>query len=204
MALAAPLLEGLTAILAVALLGLAPALTSRRAILLTQIGASVAFACHGLLLNVPHVALVQLLAITQIIAALLAPVDRRMERIGYALILLMMLGSVLTWQGSVSALSLPGIALIALARMQHREMRLRLLMLAGCCVWVAHGALDGAGVTLTANLLALATGLFGLARLGFRQRHRRRRVLLPHIHPTAAMRPVPLGPQVAPKPRRAA
>lgn len=146
---------------AAALLVACPLMTRRETILLAQLGVGVMFALHFTLLGITAEAAVNVLGALQALAALFAGRHPALNRAGHALIPLMAAAGLWFWTGPVSGLAVIAMALIALARMQENEERLRLL-LAGCLAWTAHDAIAGAWIALGSDLL---TGFLGLAML---------------------------------------
>jgi hypothetical protein len=96
--------------------------------------------------------------VTGVAAALFAARSAAMNRLGYALIGLMVLTGLVFWQGPISGLSMAAMVLIALARMQPNELHLRGLLIAGGLFWVAHDFLGEAWIALAADIGALVIG----------------------------------------------
>lgn len=155
----------LTGISAAVLLTGSPMLRSRRAILLAQLGASLCFASHYALLGIEAASAANVLGAVQTVAALFAARSAAMNRLGFGLICLMVLAGVLLWQGPISALSVAATALIALGRMQRDDVHLRLLLLAGGGVWIAHDLLAAAWIPLLAGIGAVVTGVVALGAM---------------------------------------
>jgi hypothetical protein len=88
-----------------------------------------------------------------------------MNRIGYALIPLMIGVGVYFWTGPTSALCVAAMGLIALGRMQSNQWALRLLILAGGVFWSAHDYLVGSWIALAADGLAVTLGVAVLASM---------------------------------------
>ncbi len=155
----------LTGICAAVFLAGAPMLKDRRAILLAQLGASLCFASHYALLGITAASAANVLGTVQIVAALLAARSTAMNRLGFGLICLMMLAGVVLWQGPLSALSVTATAIIALGRMQRDEVHLRLLLLVGGGVWIAHDFIAAAWIPLLADIGAVLTGVVALGAM---------------------------------------
>ena len=152
----------LTGLAAALCLMVTPLFRSRRTILLAQLAAGICFAAHYACLGITAAAAANVLGIVQILAALFSVRSAAMNRLGYALICLMVLVGLWFWQGPISALSVTATALIALARMQSDELRLRLLLLAGSGFWTMHDLVGEAWIVLAADI---GTVLFGVAVL---------------------------------------
>ncbi|MEO3415227.1 YgjV family protein [Roseovarius sp. CAU 1744] len=146
-------------------LTLAPAFRARRSILLCQLAAALFFAAHYIFLGIAVASAVNILSAIQTGAAVFAVRSTAMRGLGYVLICLMGLVGLWFWQGPVSGLSVAATILIATARMQADQVRLRLLLLAGGCFWTAHDFAAEAWIALAADLGALAMGLVALATL---------------------------------------
>ncbi|MGD1876267.1 MAG: YgjV family protein [Kiloniellaceae bacterium] len=158
----------LTGIAATLCLSAAPMFRSRRMILLVQLGAALCFSAHYLCLGLTVAAVANMLGMVQIGAALFAEKSRAMSRLGYALIGLMALLGFAFWQGPVSGLAVAAMVLIALARMQANELRLRGLLLAGGCFWMMHDFMGAAWIALAADIGAFAMGAVTLFLVLFR------------------------------------
>lgn len=150
---------------AILFLTFGPAFKSRNGILLAQLAASTCFLGHYLSLGILAAAAVNVLSFTQTVAALLAARSAAMNRLGYGLILLMGICGVWLWQGPTSLLSVTAMSLIALGRMQMDPLRLRLLLLLGGSLWVAHDLINQAWFALAADVGALIVGLMALAAM---------------------------------------
>ncbi|MBZ8132885.1 YgjV family protein [Afifella sp. IM 167] len=174
----------LTGLAAATCLSAAPAFRSRQLVLIAQLGAALCFAAHYLCLGITVAAAVNLLASVQTFAAIFSARSATLNRLGYALICLMALVCLALWQGPVSALSAIATILLALARMQIDEVRLRVLLLAGGVFWVAHDLIGEAWIALAADIGAISTGAVMLASLFIRVRIEWRPPALPA--PTAS------------------
>lgn len=148
----------LTGVAAALCLTATPMFRSRRMILLAQLAAGLFFAAHYICLGIAVAAAVNMLGAVQTGAALFSARSAAMNRLGYALIVLMALVGLVFWQGPISALSVTAMFLVALARMQTNELRLRVLLLAGGCFWAMHDAIGEAWIALAADLGAATIG----------------------------------------------
>ncbi|KRS19203.1 YgjV family protein [Roseovarius indicus] len=158
----ATLLTGLAAILC---LSSSPAFGNRKAMLTAQLAASAFFLAHYLCLGITVAAAANALGFVQTLAAILAPCSARMNRLGYGLIGLMLLGGFWFWQGPISGLSMLAMTAIALGRMQTDQLRLRLLLLAGGAAWIAHDFIGEAWLALVADIGAFMIGLVALVAM---------------------------------------
>jgi hypothetical protein len=152
----------LSGLVAAGSLAATPLFRSRRMILFAQLAAGLGFTAHYGLLGIPVAAAVNLLGSVQTGAALLSAKSTAMHRLGYALIFLMAMVGLWFWQGPISGLSVVAMTLIALARMQTHQLRLRLLLLAGGCVWLIHNCIGEAWIALVANTGAVLMGAAAL------------------------------------------
>ena len=153
----------LTGVAAALCLTAAPIFRARRTILLVQLAAALCFAAHYFCLGIAVAGAVNILNGFQIGVALFAGRSAAMNRLGYALIGLMVLVGFWFWQGPVSGLSVMATVLIALARMQPSQLGLRVLLLAGGCFWAGHDLAVGAWIALSADIGALLMGLVALS-----------------------------------------
>lgn len=160
----------LTGLAAATCLTAAPVFRTRRTILAVQLAAGLFFAAHYFCLGVAVASLVNILGMVQTGAAMFSARGTAMKRLGYALIVLMVLVGLWFWQGPVSALSVAATALIALARMQQNQVWLRLLLLGGGSFWIAHDFVAEAWIAFTADIGAAITCAAGLLALKVRIR----------------------------------
>lgn len=152
-------------IAAILFLMAAPMLHSRRGILIGQLAAGVSFVIHYWALGIPVAAIVNMLGCVQTVAALRAGPDAASRGLGYGLALLMAGVAMLFWDSPVSTLSVAGMALIAIGRMQQNQVHLRAMIFMGGVFWLAHDFLSEAWFAVAADAGALATGAIGLSRL---------------------------------------
>ena len=155
----------LTGVAAALCLTVAPIFRTRRMILLVQLAAGLCFAAHYFCLGIAVACAVNILGAVQTSAALVSARGAVMNRLGYALIGLMALVGLWFWQSPISALSVAAVTLIALARMQHDEFQLRLLLLAGGFFWIAHDFVAAAWIALAADIGAALVGMVALSSM---------------------------------------
>lgn len=151
-----------------------PLFRSRSGMLAMQLAAGVAFATHYAFLGVFAASMVNVLGCVQTGAALFAGRSAALNRIGYALIPLMILAGIYFWTGPVSAFCVAAMGLIAIGRMQTSQPLLRSLMLGGGAFWILHDFMVGAWIALAADVGCWITGAVGLAALYLRVRVERR------------------------------
>jgi hypothetical protein len=82
----------------------------------------------------------------------------------YALMPVLALASVLTWQGLPSFLSAAATTLSTIGRMQTNEIVLRVLLLASIPFWTCHDLIVGSLPGLIADVLSMVTGATMLLR----------------------------------------
>lgn len=152
---------GLCGILATAGLALWPLFRTRRVMLSLQLGALALLSLHYALLGVSTAAIVNALGTLQLAACLVFGTHPRLRVLGFGLAGLMMVSSVVTWQGLISVLSTSGNVVIAFGRLQIRAALMRLFVLAGMPFWLLHDLLIGSPVVL-ADTLSLVVGLIAL------------------------------------------
>jgi hypothetical protein len=152
---------GLCGIVATAGLALWPLFRSRAVMLSLQLGALALLSTHYALLGVTTAAIVNALGTLQIVACLAFGTHPRLRRLGYGLAGLMVLASIVTWQGMISVLSTGGNVVIAFGRVQVRAEAMRLVVLAGMPFWLLHDLLIESPVVL-ADALSLLVGVVAL------------------------------------------
>jgi hypothetical protein len=140
-----------------------PLFRTRPVILMAQLVAGLCFAAHYALLGLAVASAVNILGAVQTFAAIFSTRSAAMSRLGYALVCLMALTGLWFWQGPISAVSVVAMTLIALARLQTDELHLRVLLLAGGCVWMVHDYVGEAWLALLADIGAVGAGLAVLA-----------------------------------------
>lgn len=158
----------ISGVAAAAILTASPLLRGRQALLYAQLAAGLCFAAHYAFLGIAVAAAVNVIGSVQTIAALSSTRNAAMNRLGYVLIVLMALVGLVFWQGPISALSVAAMSLIALARMQADELRLRALLLAGGSFWLVHDLAGEAWIALAADVGSVAIGGAALFALLFR------------------------------------
>lgn len=145
-------------VVAVVCLAVWPLFRARWTMLLAYTGNNLAFVVHYALLGQwTAVAMNGLMCVQTVVAILLVRVPG-LRRAYYALMPLLALGTVATWQGVPSLLSAAATMLSTLGRMQTNDTVLRVLMLASTPLWAAHDVIIGSLPGLIADLLSMATG----------------------------------------------
>jgi hypothetical protein len=179
----------LSGVAAAVCLTAAPLFRNRRMILLAQLAAGLCFATHYAYLGIAVAAAVNILGSIQTSAAIFSEKNAAMGRLGYALICLMALVGLWFWQGPISGFSVMAMILIAMARMQTNEVRLRALLLAGGCFWLVHDFAAQAWIAFAADVGAVLTGAVVLSASLLREKieirpflpRLRRHLLVPKI-----------------------
>lgn len=153
------LLAGMTA---ATFLALGPLLPTRAGILAAQLVAGLAFAGYYAALGVTVAAAVNVLGAAQTCAAMRATHSEASRSLGYAIALLMVLVGIVFWDGPTSALSVAAMGIITLGRLQARQGPLRVMLLTGGALWIAHDLSVGAWVAMAGDIAAFAAGAIGL------------------------------------------
>ncbi len=147
-----------------------PLFRARSAMLVAYIGNNLGFAVHYALLgHWTAVAMNGVMGVQTIVAIMLVR-QPRLRWAYYALMPLLALASVATWQGPPSFLAAAATTLSTLGRMQTNDAVLRILLLASTPFWAIHDLLVGSAPGLVADLLSMVTGATMLLRhsSGFR------------------------------------
>lgn len=163
-----------------------PAFRSRSSMLTIQLGALTLLVLHYALIGVATAAAMNALGAVQIAVCLFLGTRPRLQWIGYALAVVMILASIATWQGLVSALAMVGMVLVAVGRVQTNVNLLRAIVLAGGPFWLAHDLLIESPVA-AADALSLVIGLGALARQHLRPRPLAGKQLLPSSGPSGGL-----------------
>jgi hypothetical protein len=138
-----------------------PLCSTRRGMLLVQIGIGIGLGLHYALWGSATAALINGLGTVQIAAALLFGTNPRLWWLGYGLIPALAGACVLTWNGLPSILAAVGQTLIALGRVQISISAMRGLGLFGLLFWLAHDGILGSPL-LFADLLCLTIGIVAM------------------------------------------
>ena len=147
-----------------------PLFRARPAMLVAHIGNNLGFAVHyALLSHWTAVAMNGVMGVQTIVAIMLVR-QPRLRWAYYALMPLLALASVATWQGPPSFLAAAATTLSTLGRMQTNDAVLRILLLASAPFWAIHDLLVGSAPGFIADLLSMVTGATMLLRhsSGFR------------------------------------
>jgi hypothetical protein len=141
-----------------------PLFRARWAMLTAYIGNNLAFVVHYALLGQgTAVAMNGLMSVQTVVAILLVRMPR-LRWAYYALMPVLALASLLTWQGLPSLLSAAATTLSTIGRMQTNEIALRVLLLASTPLWAAHDLIVGSLPGLIADALSMTTGATMLLR----------------------------------------
>jgi hypothetical protein len=160
-----------------------PLFRARWTMLVAYIGNNLGFALHYALLgHWTAVAMNGIMSMQTVVAIMLVR-QPRLRWAYYALMPLLALASVVTWQGPPSFLAAAATTLSTLGRMQTNDAILRVLLLASTPFWAAHDLLFGSAPGLVADLLSMGTGAAMLLRqspqFGIALGHRRSAVSPP-------------------------
>ena len=141
-----------------------PLFQARWMMLVAYIGNNLCFALHYALLgHWTAVAMNGLMSVQTVVAIMLVR-QPRLRWTYYALMPVLALASVVTWQGAPSLLAAAATTLSTIGRMQTNDVILRVLLLAATPFWAAHDLLVGSFPGLTADVLSMATGTTMLLR----------------------------------------
>lgn len=133
-------------------------------LLATYLGNNLGFAAHYALLGQTTAVTMNLVLGVQTLVALGFARWPRLRWTYYALIPVLLVAAVMTWQGWLSLLSTTATAFSTVARMQANEFALRVLMLASAPLWATHDLLAGSLPGLLADLSCIATGVWMLLK----------------------------------------
>ena len=135
-----------------------PLFRARSTMLMTYIGNNLGFALHYTLLGQWTAAAMNGFMAAQTVVAIMLVRWPRLRWIYYALMPVLALASLVTWQGLPSFLAATAATLSTIGRMQTNEVVLRVLLLASTPFWAAHDLVVGSLPGLVADLLSMATG----------------------------------------------
>jgi Bacterial inner membrane protein len=135
-----------------------PLFRARWTMLMAYIGNNLGFAVHYALLGEwTAVAMNGLMGVQTVVAIMLVR-QPRLRWAYYALMPVLALASVLTWQGLPSFFSTAAVTLSTIGRIQTNERALRVLLLASTPLWAVHDLIVGSLPGLTADVLSMAIG----------------------------------------------
>lgn len=141
-----------------------PLFQARWTMLMAYIGNNLGFAVHYALLgHWTAVAMNGLMSVQTVVAIMLVR-RPRLRWAYYALMPVLALASLITWQGLPSFLAAAATTLSTVGRMQTNDMVLRVLLLASTPFWAVHDLLVGSAPGLIADALSMATGATMLLR----------------------------------------
>jgi hypothetical protein len=141
-----------------------PLFRTRWMMLMVYIGNNLGFALHYALLgHWTAVAMNGLMSVQTVVAIMLVR-QPRLRCAYYALMPVLALASVVTWQGPPSFLAASATTLSTIGRMQTNDAVLRVLLLASTPFWAAHDLIAGSVPGLAADVLSMATGATMLLR----------------------------------------
>jgi hypothetical protein len=141
-----------------------PLFQARWMMLIAYIGNNLCFALHYALLgHWTAVAMNGLMSVQTVVAIMLVR-QPRLRWAYYALMPMLVLASVVTWQGVPSLLAAAATTLSTIGRMQTNDVILRALLLAATPFWAVHDLIVGSFPGLIADVLSMATGATMLLR----------------------------------------
>jgi hypothetical protein len=141
-----------------------PLFQSRWMMLTAYIGNNLCFALHYALLgHWTAVAMNGLMSVQTVVAIMLVR-QPRLRWAYFALMPVLALASVVTWQGGPSFLAAAATTLSTIGRMQTNDVILRVLLLAATPFWAVHDLIVGSFPGLIADVLSMATGATMLLR----------------------------------------
>ena len=141
-----------------------PLFQARWMMLIAYICNNLCFALHYALLGHWTAAAMNGLMSVQTVVAIMLVRQPRLRWAYYALIPVLALASVVTWQGVPSFLAAAATTLSTIGRMQTNDVILRVLLLAATPFWAVHDLIVGSFPGLIADILSMATGATMLLR----------------------------------------
>jgi len=145
--------------LAMVCLTLSPLFKHRTSILAAQLATSAGYGVHYALCGLPTAAVSCGLSAIQSILAIPLASRPSLKPLFYLFVPVLLLGTVLTWQGPVSGVAAVALALTTLARMQKRPDQLRIIMLGAQSAWLVHDAAVWSLPAITGDIASLVTGI---------------------------------------------
>ncbi len=140
-----------------------PLFSSRRSMLLVQLGIPSGYSVHYALVGAETGGLLNMLGAMLIVVSILFGTNPRLKWIGYAMIPAILIACIVTWTGLPSLLSTIGMILICIGRVQQSAEIMRWLVLAGTPFWLVHDSLV-ASPLIFADLLSIVVGTVALVR----------------------------------------
>jgi len=141
-----------------------PLFQARWMMLVAYIGNSLCFGLHYALLGHWTAAAMNGLMSVQTVVAIMLVRQPRLRFAYYALMPVLALASIVTWQGVPSFLAAAATTLSTVGRMQTNDVILRVLLLAATPFWAVHDLIVGSFPGLIADVLSMATGATMLLR----------------------------------------
>ena len=142
-----------------------PLFRARWTMLMVYIGNNQAFAVHYSLLGEWTAVAMNGLMCAQTVVAIMLVRRPRLRWAYYALMPVLAVAGIVTWQGLPSFLSAVATTLSTIGRMQTNERALRVLLLASTPFWAAHDLIVSSLPGLTADVLSMVIGATMLLRL---------------------------------------
>ncbi|MGB1291914.1 MAG: YgjV family protein [Pseudoalteromonas sp.] len=133
---------------------------SRRLILLCLFSSVLLTACHFFMLDQPSAGWLMLIAAARYLYCAFA--RRYMVMLGF--IILSMVAVFITWHSWLSGLALIATLVQTLASFQAKDFKLRILMIVGTSLWMAHNIMVGSPIAVLMECLFLTSNIIGLYR----------------------------------------
>lgn len=143
-----------------------PLFCGRCGMLLAQLVAGAAFAAHFALLGAETGAVMNVLATLQVAAAIPLGTRPGFRVVYLALLPIIAVAAMLTWNGTPSLLAAFGLAFVSLSRYQIAVVPFRLFMAAALPCWFGHNLLVGSVPGMISDVTGTVINLWMLARLG--------------------------------------
>ena len=141
-----------------------PLFRARWTMLIAYIGNNLGFFVHYALLGEWTAAAMNGVMSVQTVVAIMLVRQPRLRWVYHALMPVLALASMVTWQGLPSFLSAAATTLSTMGRLQTNDTVLRVLLLAATPLWAIHDLIVGSLPGLIADLLSMATGTTMLLR----------------------------------------
>ncbi|MDG5972984.1 YgjV family protein [Sphingobium fuliginis] len=139
-----------------------PFLRDRRSALAVQSAGALAFAMHFALLGAFTAAAASGLSLVQLLVAITSSDPHRRRSLDGLMLVALMLLTIMTWHGALSALVACASVISMRARSQRSIVRMKATFLVAAPFWLAHNLLAGAYFALAVDLVSVVGNLAGL------------------------------------------
>jgi hypothetical protein len=126
--------------------------------LVTYVGNNLGFVVHYALLDQWTAATMNGVMAVQTVVAMYLIVRPQLRGVYYFLMVVLVIGGLMTWEGLPSLLAGLAAMLSTIGRMQTNQLFLRAWLLSSTPFWVAHDSIVGSLPGLIADILSMATG----------------------------------------------